>query len=95
MTRDAESKLYTLQVQRDTDNILVIEINSCLGSYDDSISDVLENAGSSTNEKDLDIFDNYKNGKTSYFWLILIQEIFISLFDKSIVFFTRNALSSK
>ena len=95
MTRDAESKLYTLQVQRDTDNILVIEINSCLGSYDDSISDVLENAGSSTNEKDLDIFDNYKNGKTSYFLLILRHEIFIFLFDKSIIFFTLNALSSK
>ena len=67
MTRDAESKLYALQVQRDKDDILVIEINSCLGSYDDSIFDVLENTSSPTNEKDLDIFDNYKNGKTSYF----------------------------
>ena len=67
MTKDAESKIYTLQVQRDTDDILIIEISSCLGSYDVSITDVLENAGSPTNEKDLDIFENNKDGKRTIY----------------------------
>ena len=63
MDKEPESKIYTLQVEREDDDLLVIEISSCHGSYEVSITDVLENAGSYTSDKDLEIFEQTRDGK--------------------------------
>ena len=52
-----------MQVEREDDDLLVIEISSCHGSYEVSITDVLENAGSFTSDKDLEIFEQKRDGK--------------------------------
>ena len=68
MTREPESKIYTLRVQNEEDDVLIIEISSCKGSYEVIITDSLENAGSpNVSSKDLDIFEENKNGKRTIY----------------------------
>jgi hypothetical protein len=64
MTKEPESKIYTLHVQNVDDDVLIIEISSCHGSYQASITDILDNAGSPTSDKNLEIFDQNIDGKT-------------------------------
>ena len=45
LIREPESKIYTLRVENEDDDLLIIEISTCLGNYEISITDVLENAG--------------------------------------------------
>jgi hypothetical protein len=67
MTKKPESKIYTLRVQNEDDDVLIIEISSCYGSYHSSITDVLENAGLPESDKDLDIFEIGKDGKKTFY----------------------------
>ena len=66
MEKEVESKIYTLQVEND-DDILVIEISSCKGSYETSITDILDNAGLPNNDKEIDIFEEEKDGKKTIY----------------------------
>ena len=65
--REAESKIYTLQVENDDDDVLVIEISSCKGHYEASITDILDNAGLPNKDKDIDIFEEEKDGKKTIY----------------------------
>ena len=67
MIREPESKIYTLRVQNEDDDILIIEIFSCKGVYEVTVTDVLENAGSPNANKDVDIFEENKNGKRTIY----------------------------
>ena len=64
INREPESKIYTLRVQNPEDDLLVIEISSCRGSYEISVTDVLENAGQEKTDKDLEITKRERDGKT-------------------------------
>ena len=61
--REPESKIYTLRVDNKDDDLLVIEISSCKGAYEISVTDVLDNAGEKKTDKDLDVIKKYNNGK--------------------------------
>ena len=63
MTREPESKIYTLQVEREDDDILVIEISSCHGRYELSITDILDKAGLPTSNKELEQYEYDRDGK--------------------------------
>ena len=63
MTREPENKIYTLYIQNEDDDVLIIEISSCYGSYQASITDILDNAGQPNSDKDLDIFEQNRDGK--------------------------------
>ena len=58
-----ESKIYTLRVENDDDDLLIIEISSCTGAYEVSITDVLDNAGEEKTDKDIELIEKNKNGK--------------------------------
>ena len=61
--REVESKIYTLRLENEDDDLLVIEISSCKGNYEYSITDVLENAGEEKTDKGLDVIDKTRDGK--------------------------------
>jgi len=61
--RETESKIYTLRVQEPGDDLLVIEISSCLGNYELSITDILDNAGDEKSDKDIEVIEKKMNGK--------------------------------
>ena len=67
MTREPESKIYTLRVQDEDDDLLIIEISSCNGGYQASITDDLDNAGSPNSDKDLEIFEQKRDGKNIFY----------------------------
>ena len=66
MTKQAESKIYTLQVKKN-DDTLVVEISSCRGNYEISVADILENAGESKTDKEIEIFEQKKDGKNTIY----------------------------
>ena len=63
LIREPESKIYTLRVENEDDDLLIIEISTCLGNYEISITDVLENAGEEKSDKDIKYIEREKNGK--------------------------------
>ena len=62
--REPESKIYTLRVDNKDDDLLIIEISSCKGAFEISVTDVLDNAGQTQSDKDLEVIKKYRNGKT-------------------------------
>ena len=66
ITKQPESKIYTLQV-KDNDDILVVEISSCKGNYEISVTDILENAGQSKTDKEIEVFEQKKDGKNTIY----------------------------
>ena len=60
---EPESKIYTLRLENKDDDLLVIEISSCSGHYEISVTDVLENIGEKNTDKDLEIIEKNRNGK--------------------------------
>ena len=67
MRKEAESKIYTLRVQNDEDDMLVIEISTCKGNYKVSVTDILENAGLINVDKDIEITEQQKDGKRTIY----------------------------
>lgn len=65
MTKEVESKIYTLKVENEDDDMLVIEISTCKGHYEISVTDILENAGLPNN--DIQIFSQNKDGKKTIY----------------------------
>jgi hypothetical protein len=61
--REPESKIYTLRLQNKDDDLLVVEISSCHGQYELSITDILDNAGQKRTDKDLEIIEKNRHGK--------------------------------
>ena len=60
---EIESKIYTLRVENEDDDLLIIEISSCTGSYEISVTDILDNAGEEKTDKDIDLFQKDRDGK--------------------------------
>ena len=61
--REPETKIYTLRLQNKDDDLLVVEISSCHGQYQLSVTDILENAGQKKTDKDLEIIEKNQQGK--------------------------------
>ena len=76
MTREIESKVYTLKVENDDDNIIVVEINSCKGQYEISITDILDNAGLPKTDKDIEFFEDNRDGKRTIYITNLKSNIY-------------------
>ena len=83
MDRKEEAKIYTLQVENKDDDILTIEISSCFGDYEYSITDSLEKAGEPKSSKDLHIIEENRYGKK----IIIVNNIkskiyYLTVFSK-------------
>ena len=71
-----ESKIYTLRVQNEGDDLLIIEISACNGNYEYSITDALDNAGEPKTDKDIEVIEKNRQGKKVLFITNLKSKIY-------------------
>ncbi len=73
---EIESKIYTLRVEDKEDDLLIIEISTCNGNYEYSITDALDNAGEPKTDKDIDIIPKDRQGKKVLFVTNLKSKVY-------------------
>ena len=73
---EIESKIYTLRVEDKEDDLLIIEISTCNGNYEYSITDALDNAGEPKTDKDIDVIPKDRQGKKVLFVTNLKSKIY-------------------